>query len=70
MLLKDKQNGTLIEVLDITTLINPMAEEIRGSIQNGEEEQPPEDITKAKLIFPSGENLPRCWLDVNYQGNL
>jgi hypothetical protein len=70
MLLKDKQNGTLIEVLDITTLINPMAEEICGSIQNGEEEQPPEDIAKTELIFPSGENLPRCWLDVNYQANL
>lgn len=70
MLLKDKQNGTLVEVLDITTLINPIVEEISGSVQNGEEEQPPEDIAKAELIFPSGESLPRCWLDVNYQANL
>jgi hypothetical protein len=69
MLLKDKQNGTLVEVLDITTLIDPMTEEIQGSIQNGQEEQPPEGIAKTELIFPSGEDLPRCWLDVNYQKN-
>jgi hypothetical protein len=69
MLLKDKQNGTLVEVLDITTLIDPMTEEIQGSIQNGQEEQPPEEIAKAELVFPSGEELPRCWLEVNYQLN-
>ena len=70
MLLKDKQNETLIEVLDIKSLINPASNQICGSVQNGEEEQPPEEIAKERLIFPSGENLPRCWQDANYQASL
>jgi hypothetical protein len=67
MLLKDKQNENLVEILDITSLINPATSKISGSVQNGEEEQPPEDIAKETLVFPSGENLPRCWVDANYQ---
>jgi hypothetical protein len=70
MLLQDKQDGTLVEVLDITALINPAKKEISVSGQEGEEEQPPEDVSKDRLVFPSGENLPRCWLDANYRASL
>jgi hypothetical protein len=69
MLLKDKENETLIEIQDITDLINPVASEISGSVQNGQEEQPPEAIAKERLVFPSGENLPRCWVDADYRSN-
>jgi hypothetical protein len=70
MLLQDKENGVLVEVLDVTALINPVEEKIRVSGQEGEEEQPPEEVSKNKLVFPSGESLPRCWLDADYRASL
>ena len=70
MLLKDQQNETLIEIADIIALINPAESDINGRIQNGQEEQPTEKFAKNELIFPSGENLPRCWTDAQYQSSL
>ncbi len=67
MLLKNKQTGTLIEIQDTTNLVNPVEGKIHGRTQAGEEEQPTEEFAKSKLIFPSGENLPRCWVDADYQ---
>jgi hypothetical protein len=29
--------------------------------------QDPAEFPKAELCFPSGENLPRCWIDPNYR---
>jgi hypothetical protein len=66
MLLKDKHDGTLIEIQDTTRLINPSESQIHGRIQSGQEEQPTEEFAKDGLIFPSGENLPRCWVDAHY----
>ncbi len=65
--LEDKQTGNLVKVLDFTALADPNKTQISGRIQAGEEEQPPESMDKNKLIFPSGENLPRCWMDANYR---
>lgn len=67
MLLHNKQTGALIEVLDITALVNPAEAHISGQMQNGEEEQEPEPFDKASLIFPSGEPLPTCWLNADYR---
>lgn len=67
MLLQDKQTGTLVEILDTAALVNPATSKIQGRIQEGQEEQDPEEMPKAQLIFPSGEELPRCWVDKNYQ---
>lgn len=66
MLLKNKQDGALIEIQDIISLINPFESQIKGCIQEGQEEQNPEEFAKDMLIFPSGENLPRCWIDADY----
>jgi hypothetical protein len=66
MFLQDKQNGNLVEILDIKELFDPTEKAIKGQYQAGEEEQDPEDFEKQSLIFPSGEELPRCWLDANY----
>lgn len=41
MLLQDKQTGELVEILDIEALVNPVETKIQGSLQAGEEEQPP-----------------------------
>ncbi|OKH20596.1 acetyltransferase [Hydrococcus rivularis NIES-593] len=70
MLLQDKQTGELVEILDIEALVNPVETKIQGSLQAGQEEQPPEAIAKDRLVFPSGENLPRCWIDANYRTSL
>jgi hypothetical protein len=67
MLLQDKETGNLVEVMDVQSLINPADDEIVIRAQAGEEEQDPEPLQKQNLSFPSGEDLPRCWLDANYR---
>jgi hypothetical protein len=67
MLLQNKQTGTLIEVIDVKALVNPAEAQISGRVQEGQEEQDPEKFAKQNLIFPSGEELPKCWLDAEYQ---
>ncbi len=69
MLLQDKETGNLVEVLDVKTLVNPSQGEITAQAQAGEEEQDPAPIAKENLIFPSGEALPKCWTDADYQKN-
>lgn len=69
MLLQEKATGNLVEVMDFTSLVDPFEQEIVIQVQAGEEEQDPEPSYKKDLIFPSGEELPRCWLDANYKGN-
>ena len=66
MLLKIKKDDVLVEIAEVTELINPSKEEVMAQIQQGEE-QPPESFKKSDLVFPSGENLPQCWLDSDYK---
>lgn len=68
MFLKHKLTHTLVEVLTMETLYNPCRSEIIGQVHAGEEMQDPETFDKSELIFPSGEALPRCWMDARYQG--
>ena len=67
MFLKDKKNGDLVEVLDIKSLVDPCKNTISGRFHAGEEMQDPADFSKANLVFPSDEPLPKCWLDPNYR---
>lgn len=69
MLLQETQTGSLIEVVDIQDLINPMQSSIQAQVQRGQEEQSPEPFAKQDLVFPSGEQLPRCWLDPDYRNS-
>lgn len=39
---------------------------MEGRLHAGEELQDPEPFAKKELRFPSGETLPRCWLDPSY----
>lgn len=66
MYLKDKKNGDLVEVLDISDLANPCKTEIEARPHAGEELQEPCSFSKADLVFPSDEALPRCWTDPHY----
>ena len=67
MLLKDKQTGTLLKILDTDVLIDPTKPMVTGRDQSGQEEQDPEEYPKETLVFPSDENLPQCWMDPDYQ---
>lgn len=67
MYLKHTVSGDLVEVLDVRALINPMQTRIAGRFHAGEELQDPATFRKAELIFPSGEALPRCWVDAAYR---
>ena len=57
----------LVEVLDLKQLFDPFAAEVLGRYHAGEEMQDPQGMPKARLIFPSGEPLPRCWIDPHYK---
>jgi hypothetical protein len=67
MLLQKKDNGTLVEILDVLEVINPTHPKVMAKVQAGQEEQEPEAIQKQNLMFPSGENLPLCWVDADYR---
>lgn len=67
MFLQDKETGTMVEVLDVEALFSPTDGEVHGKAQSGQEEQEPAAFSKDNLIFPSGESLPRCWVDANYR---
>ena len=63
MYLRDKSNGDLVEVLDLTAMVDPCRDELHA----GEELQDPATFRKSDLTFPSGEALPRCWIDAGYK---
>jgi hypothetical protein len=65
--LKHGQTGDLVEILDVVALFDPCKTMVMGRYHAGEELQDAEQFTKSALIFPSGESLPRCWLDPDYK---
>ena len=67
MYLKDKATGDLVEVLDMAAMIDPCVEQLQGRFHAGEEMQEPTSFSKDNWEFPSGEALPRCWIDANYR---
>lgn len=67
MFLKHKQYGDLVEVLTPRDLCDPCRDQIEGQSHAGQERQDPACFSKQDLIFPSGESLPRCWLDPDYR---
>lgn len=67
MFLEHRPSGDLVEVLTLEELYNPCRCEITGRLHAGEEMQDAEIFLKSELIFPSGESLPRCWIDARYR---
>jgi hypothetical protein len=67
MFLKHKDNGDLLEVLELAALFDPGEALVEARYHAGEEMPDPERFSKAVLQFPSGEGLPRCWLDPDYR---
>jgi len=69
MFLKNNVNDDLVEVLTMKDLFDPFCSSVIGRYQRGEEMQDPEKFNKDVLTFPSGEALPRCWIDAHYRDN-
>ncbi len=67
MFLKERASGDLVEILTLQDLFDPFLGEVLGRNQHGEEVQDPEKFKKTELTFPSGEALPRCWIDPHYR---
>jgi hypothetical protein len=66
MFLKTRQDGSLVEVLNLQQLFDPFATTVQGRLHAGEELQESEALLKVDLLFPSDEALPRCWVDPAY----
>ena len=67
MFLKNVSNGDLAEVLNSSELIDPNASAVTVRYHAGEEAGEPAAEAKSGLVFPSGEALPKCWLDPHYR---
>ena len=67
MYLRDKVSGDLVEVLDIAAVVDPCVAHVEGRFHAGEELQDAAEFNKDDLEFPSGEGLPRCWVDPDYR---
>ncbi len=67
MLMRDKETGDLIQIVDLEQLASPFDEAVAGRNQAGQEEQDTKKYSKSSLTFPSGEQLPQCWTDSDYQ---
>lgn len=70
MYLMHKPSGDLVEMLNLESLFDPFRREVSGRFHAGEEMQEPAAFAKNELVFPSGEHLPRCWLDPAYKTKL
>ena len=62
MYLITKENGDLVEVLDISALVDPCREEMPGRYPLDGGTQSTVVMKKTALAFPSGGALPQCWL--------
>jgi hypothetical protein len=67
MFLQIKNSRDLVKIVDFQELIDPNSKIVHAKDQEGEEEQETDIYIKEDLVFPSGEKLPRCWLDANYR---
>jgi hypothetical protein len=67
MFLREKNTKHLVEVLDLDELFDPVKPAFSGRLNVGEEMPDPDRFIKADVCFPSGEALPRCWIDVHYR---
>ncbi len=67
MYLRDRKSGDLVEIMDPVAMADPCVMQLEGRFHAGEELQEVARFTKDNLEFPSGEALPRCWLDADYR---
>jgi hypothetical protein len=56
-----------VKIVDVQELLDPTSEIVHAQDQEGQEEQETDIYQKEELVFPSGEKLPRCWLDAKFR---
>jgi len=66
MFLTYSPDGSLVHIKSLEALLDPFVNTVEGRFHAGEEIQDPQAFSKCELRFPSGEQLPRCWLDPDY----
>lgn len=64
---QDDTGFGIVEVLDLKGLFDPFVSVVKERLHGGEELQDAQDYLKSDLTFPSGESLPHCWCDPEYQ---
>ncbi|ELR67010.1 hypothetical protein C942_04714 [Photobacterium marinum] len=67
MFLKEARTGDLVDVVDMASLVNPFSQHVTVQYQSGEDLAEPVTVDKHNLSFPSGENLPECWVNGYYR---
>ena len=67
MFLQIKDSRDFVKIVDIQELLDPTIKTVHAQEQEGQEEQETDIYQKVELVFPSGEKLPRCWLDAHYR---
>ncbi|RMH51454.1 MAG: acetyltransferase [Zetaproteobacteria bacterium] len=67
MFLRKADSDDLVRVTNLKELTDPFLTEVTVREQAGEEEGDPMAMAKSALRFPSGEPLPRCWVDPHYR---
>lgn len=67
MFLKQIEVDHLVEVLRLEELVDPSKPSFTGRLNVGEDMPESTPFEKSKVCFPSGEPLPRCWVDVHYR---
>lgn len=67
MFLRERHSNHLVEVLDMKQMYDPYQVKILGRLNIGEDLPEAEEFKKSDLEFPSGESLPRCWIDPHYR---
>lgn len=67
MFLRKKVTHDLVEVLSLNDLFDPHRAVVVGRIHAGEEMQDSDKFAKTDMQFPSGEDLPVCWVNPHYR---
>ncbi len=67
MFLRHAPTKDLVEALDLQEIFDPFVERVSARTQAGEDTMDVGKYEKSDLLFPSGEQLPRCWRDSHYR---
>lgn len=67
MFVKNLTSGDLAQVDDMVQLTDPYTKTVMLHYFAGEEMGDTFSANKDDFVFPSGEKLPKCWVDPHYR---
>jgi len=68
MFLRQMTSSELIEAIDVMSIVNPSCSTFVARTYLNDEMADVKRYNKQEMMFPSGEPLPRCWLEPGYRG--